>query len=306
MNVAPPYTLVATDLDGTLLRSDGTVGTRTRAALAAAAERGARHIVVTGRSAAWTRPVLAELNYTGLAVCGQGGQVYDADAHRELTSYLLDRNVARRALALIEEVTGPLSLAADRAGAEGAVLAGPGYRPDPLDGLPVVPAGTGLLWAAPVRKFYVQHPELDEDRLHAVASRLAGHLVTTVKAGPGEIEILPLGLSKATGLAHAAGLLGVAGADTIAFGDMPNDASMLAWAGYAVAMGNAHPELKAAADEVAPGHDDEGVAVVLERILGHRADSGPPSRTSRATGRAPEPPASRHGRPAGPVRRPEA
>ncbi|HJP72792.1 MAG TPA: HAD family hydrolase [Pseudonocardiaceae bacterium] len=259
--------LVATDLDGTLLRSDGTVGSRTRAALAAIAARGGQHIVVTGRSVAWTRPVLAGLGYTGLAVCGQGGQVYDAGAHRELTSYVLDRNVARQALTTIAAVTGPLSLAADQAGLDGAVLVGPGYRPDPLDSLPVVPVGAQRLWATPVRKFYVQHPELDEDRLYEVASRLAGHLVTITKAGPGEIEILPLGLSKADGLAYAAGRLGLCGADTIAFGDMPNDVSMLAWAGYGVAMANAHPELKAVADEVAPGNDDEGVAVVLDRIL---------------------------------------
>ena len=261
------FALVATDLDGTLLRPDGTVGARTRAALAAAVARGSRHIVVTGRSVAWTRPLLDGLGYTGLAVCGQGGQVYDAGAHRELTSYPLDRDLARRALAAVEAVTGPLALAADQDGLEGAVLVGPGYHPDPADGLPVVAAGPEELWATPVRKFYVQHPELDEDRLHEVAARVAGHLVSVVKAGPGEIEMVPLGLSKATGLAHAAGLLGLAAADTIAFGDMPNDVPMLAWAGYAVAMGNAHPELKAVADEVAPSNEDEGVAVALERLL---------------------------------------
>jgi hydroxymethylpyrimidine pyrophosphatase-like HAD family hydrolase len=265
--LALPYKLIATDLDGTLLRSDGTVGPRTRAALTSAAARGVRHIVVTGRSAAWTRPVLASLDYRSLAVCGQGGQVYDAATDRELTSFVLDREVAREALAAVEAVTGPLALATDQAGLNGEVLAGPGYRPDPLDGLPVVLADAAQLWAAPLRKVYVQHPDLDEDSLHLVAERVAGHLVTTTKAGPSEIEILPRGLSKATGLAHAAGLLGLTGADTIAFGDMPNDASMLSWAGYAVAMGNAHPELKAVADEVAPGHDDEGVAVVLERIF---------------------------------------
>ncbi|WP_028049622.1 HAD family hydrolase [Cellulomonas sp. URHD0024] len=268
MTSALPYALVATDLDGTLLRSDGTVGARTRAALDGLAARGGQHVVVTGRSVAWTRPVLTALGYTGLAVCGQGGQVYDAGARRELTSYSLDRDVARQALAAIEARTGPLALAADEEGLEGAVLAGPGYRPDPLDGLPVVPTDVNGLWATPVRKFYVQHPRFDENRLHEIASRLAGHLVSIAIAGPGEIEILPLGLSKATGIAHVADLLGRSGADCIAFGDMPNDASLLAWAGYAVAMGNAHPDIKALADEVAPSNDDEGVAAVLERIVG--------------------------------------
>ncbi|BCJ45978.1 hydrolase [Actinoplanes ianthinogenes] len=261
------YALIATDLDGTLLRSDHTIGARTRAALAGAAARGARHIIVTGRSVTWTRTVLDDLGYTGLAVCGQGGQVYDAGAHRQLTSYPLDRDLARRAIAMIETVTGPLRLAADRDGLDGAVLTGPGYRHDPVGNLPVVVTDTAGLWAAPVRKFYVQHPELSEDALREVAARLVGHLVTVTTAGPGEIEILPLGLSKATGLAYAAGLLGVTGPETIAFGDMPNDAPMLAWAGHGVAMGGAHPGLKAIADEVAPGNDDEGVALVLERIL---------------------------------------
>lgn len=264
---APPYALVATDLDGTLLRSDGSVGGRTRAALAAAADRGCRHVVVTGRSVAWTRAVLDELGYRGLAVCGQGGQVYDAAAHRELTSTTLDRAVARRAVAAIEHVTGPLALAADEAGVDGAVLAGPGYVPDPTDGLPVVLVDAARVWAAPLRKLYVQRPGWDEDRLHEVAVRRAGHLVEVTRGGPGEIELLPRGVSKGAGLAHVAARLGLAASDCIAFGDMPNDASMLAWAGWAVAMGNGHPELRAVVDEVAPSNDDDGVAVVLERVL---------------------------------------
>lgn len=73
-----PYKLVATDLDGTLLRPDDTVSERTREALAAATAAGAAHIVVTGRSVAWTRHVLDDLGYEGIAVCGQGAQVYHA------------------------------------------------------------------------------------------------------------------------------------------------------------------------------------------------------------------------------------
>ncbi|MFJ7629336.1 HAD family hydrolase [Streptomyces sp. NPDC097595] len=269
--VRRPFALIATDLDGTLLRSDHTVGPRTRAALALATGRGARHVVVTGRSVAWTRPVLDALDYTGLAVCGQGGQVYDADAHRELTSVTLDRVIAAEAVAKIETEVGPLSLAADLAGLDGQVLTGPGYRHDPVGNLPVVPVGDRAgLWAAPVRKFYVQHRTLDEERLAEAALRAAGHLVGVTKAGPGEVELLPRGLDKSTGLAFVARRLGLTGGDTIAFGDMPNDAPMLAWAGHGVAMAGAHPELLAVADEVAPGHDADGVGVVLQRLYGTR------------------------------------
>lgn len=73
-----PYKLIATDLDGTLLRHDETVSERTRQALAAATAAGAAHIVVTGRAVPWTRHILDALDYKGLAVCGQGGQVYHA------------------------------------------------------------------------------------------------------------------------------------------------------------------------------------------------------------------------------------
>ncbi len=51
----------------------------------------------------------------------------------------------------------------------------------------------------------------------------------------------------------------------VAFGDMPNDLPMLAWAGHAVGMANAHPEVLAAVDEVTASNDDDGVAQVLER-----------------------------------------
>lgn len=143
---ARPFDLVATDLDGTLLRSDHTVSERTRRALAAAAAAGAVHIVVTGRSAAWTRPTLDAIGYTGLAVCGQGAQVYDAGAHRELTSVTLDRQLARLALAKIEAETGPLLVAVGQDGLDGDFLAGPGYRVHDED--PVTRCDPADFWAS--------------------------------------------------------------------------------------------------------------------------------------------------------------
>ncbi|WP_327354907.1 HAD family hydrolase [Streptomyces sp. NBC_01304] len=262
-----PYKLVATDLDGTLLRSDDTVSSRTRDALAAACAAGAAHIVVTGRAVPWTRHILDDLGYEGLAVCGQGAQVYHAGEHRLLTSVTLDRQLAGLALAKIEAEVGPLALAASRDGVDGEVLVGPGYRVQEGP-LPVVEfEDTAELWTAPLNKVYVQHPGLSDDALASVVRQVAGDLVGVTMAGAGIVELLPLGLSKATGLSLAARRLGVKAAQTIAFGDMPNDIPMFGWAAHGVAMANAHDELKAVADEVTASNEEDGIAVVLERLL---------------------------------------
>ncbi|MFI5521999.1 HAD family hydrolase [Streptomyces platensis] len=261
-----PYKLIATDLDGTLLRADETVSERTRRALAAATAAGAAHIVVTGRAVPWTRHILDALDYKGLAVCGQGGQVYHAGEHRLLTSVTLDRRLAGLALAKIEAEVGALYLAASRDGLAGEVLVGPGYRVQegPLPN--VLMDDPGDLWTAPINKVYIQHPTLDDDALALAARQVAGDLVGVTVAGEGIVELLPLGLSKATGLSLAARRLGVTAKDTIAFGDMPNDIPMFGWAAHGVAMANAHDELKAVADEFTASHEDDGVAVVLERL----------------------------------------
>nr|WP_229711855.1 HAD family hydrolase [Streptomyces daqingensis] len=259
--------MIATDLDGTLLRSDQTVSPRTRDALTSAAARGAAHIVVTGRAVPWTKHILDDLGYDGLAVCGQGAQVYDAGAHRLLTSMTLDRQLAQVALAKIEAETGPLAVAASRDGLDGEVVVGPGFRV--LEGpLPVVKCtDPGELWAEPLSKLYLQHPVLRDDELAEAARTAAGGLVSITMSGEDIVELLPLGLSKAKGLSMAARRLGVSAQETIAFGDMPNDIPMLGWASRGVAMANAHPELHAAADEVTLSNDADGIAVVLERLF---------------------------------------
>jgi Cof subfamily protein (haloacid dehalogenase superfamily) len=264
---ALPYRLIATDLDGTLLRDDGSVSERTRAALAAATAAGAAHIIVTGRAVPWTRHILDSLGYEGLAVCAQGAQVYHAGEHRLLTSVTLDRRLAALALAKIETETGPLALAASRDGLDGEVLVSPDYRTNEGP-LPVSRfEHRDELWSAPINKVYIQHPELSDDALAEIARQSVGNLVDVVMAGEDVVEILPLGLSKATGLSLAARRLKLKAADTIAFGDMPNDIPMFGWAAHGVAMANAHDSLKTVANEVTTSNEDDGIAVVLEQLL---------------------------------------
>ncbi|WP_329565747.1 HAD family hydrolase [Kitasatospora sp. NBC_01266] len=269
MTAGLPYRLIATDLDGTLLTPAETVSDRTRAALAAATAAGAVHIVVTGRAAGWARPVLDEIGYTGIAVCGQGAQVYDAGAHKLLTSMTLDRRVGRLALDKLEAELGPLAVAAVQDGLASAGLAFGPYRLETASDFSLRQVlGRDELFAEPISKLFLQHPELTDDQLTAAARRIVGDLVGVTLAGPGIIELLPLGLSKATGLAVAARRLGLRAADTIAFGDMPNDLPMFQWAAHGVAMANAHQELLAVADEVTASNAEDGVAAVLERLYG--------------------------------------
>ncbi|MEU2150469.1 MULTISPECIES: HAD family hydrolase [Streptomyces albovinaceus subgroup] len=279
MLTTPAYALVATDLDGTLLRPDDTVSARSRAALGLAAASGARHLIVTGRPVPGIRALLADLAYTGLVVCGQGTQLYDADAARLLRSVTLDREAADTALGKIEAEVGTVFAAVDQDGVDGVTLIEAGYRmPNPT--LPAQRVNSReALWERPVIKVLVRHPALGDDELTAVARGAVGDLATVTMAGPGTVELAPRGVDKGTGLAAAAELLGIGAERTVAFGDMPNDLPMFAGSGLRVAMGNAHPELRAAADEVTLSNAEDGVAVVLERLFGTGGASSrtPPS-----------------------------
>ncbi|UED85242.1 HAD family hydrolase [Streptomyces profundus] len=269
-----PYRLIATDLDGTLLRRDKTVSPRTRDALRTAQAAGAHHVVATGRSVAWTRDILTDLGYRGLAVCGQGAQLYHAGEQRLLTSVTLDRALAQTVVAKLEAALGPLGVAANRDGMTGDVVLderfhdkpGRGFREDP-DGAPWQVDDRAVLFAEPLIKLYLRHPTLGDDALAAAALAEVGDLVSLTVSGEDLVEVLPHGLTKARGLSLAARRLGTRAAETIAFGDMPNDVAMLNWAAHGVAMANAHPAVKEIADEVTAGNDAEGVALVLERLL---------------------------------------
>ncbi|WP_406198644.1 MULTISPECIES: HAD family hydrolase [unclassified Streptomyces] len=261
------YSLIATDLDGTLLRGDDTLSDRSLDALAQAAAAGAQHLVVTGRPAPRVRPLLDVLGSRGLAVCGQGAQVYDAGADCLLWSITLDRELAETALGKIEAEVGQVYAAVDQDGVDGLTLIEPGYlMPHPT--LPAVRVRhRDDLWCEPISKVLLRHPTLSDDELAATARSVVGSLATVTMSGPGTVELQPCGVTKATGLALAAEHLGLGAHETIAFGDMPNDIPMFDWAARGVAMANAHPELKAVADEITLSNEDDGIAVVLERLF---------------------------------------
>ena len=112
------------------------------------------------------------------------------------------------------------------------------------------------------------HRDLPPEEFWGRVEELVGHLVTTTWSSSfALVEISAVGVTKATTLATLAAELGIGPDEVIAFGDMPNDLPLLGWAGTSYAMANAHADVLALADHVAPPNDEDGVAAVLTEVF---------------------------------------
>jgi hypothetical protein len=261
--------LVATDLDGTLLRPDGSVSRRTAAALQAAEAAGVV-VMVTGRPPRWLAPVAEQIGHTGVAVCANGAVVYDLHAERVVETFAISREVVLEVVAAVRAAVPEVAFAVEDVdlgyGREEA------YVRRPVAGAPpeeVRVASLEDLVDGTIVKLLVRHEGMDSDRLLAAAREVAGELAElTHSSSSGLLEISATGVTKASTLARLAAEHGVDATEVVAFGDMPNDLPMLVWAGTAYGMANAHPDVLAAVDHVAPPNSADGVAVVLESLLG--------------------------------------
>jgi hydroxymethylpyrimidine pyrophosphatase-like HAD family hydrolase len=103
--------------------------------------------------------------------------------------------------------------------------------------------------------------------LDVVGRALPAGTAVTYSGGAGMLEVHAAGVSKVVTLSALCAGWGVPAAQVAAFGDMPNDLPMLRWAGRAVAVANAHPSVLAIAHEVTASNDDDGVALVLTRLV---------------------------------------
>ena len=264
--------LIATDLDGTLVRSDDKVSEYTCAVLDRVKAAGIRIVGATGRGPRLTELVRFDIPAADYLVMGGGGRVVDI-SDPELPIVLMDERldgtVLADLLATLEREVGTLSVLIEAGDGHDAPLWG---DPDPNWRYPdVVEARVRAeCLAGPVIKGFARHPTRDVDELLAIARGLVSPSVATItQAGLGYLEICPPGVDKATGLAVVATALGVDPADVLVFGDMPNDLPMFRWAGFGrVAVANAHPAVRALADEITLSNDEDGVAVYLDALLG--------------------------------------
>ncbi|UBU13620.1 HAD family hydrolase [Nonomuraea gerenzanensis] len=263
MQSLPAPRLVATDLDGTALRTDGTVSPRTVAAFGKVEESGAVLAFVTGRPPRWMGGVAAAVRHRGLAICANGALIYDLHTERIVESHLI-------AVEVLEEVVAQLRANVSELVFSVEYEAGFAHESDFLLGGLDRHQGRVLLdsvTAQPCAKLLALHPAMGADELQAVVEELVGHLVTaTHSSRRGLIEMSAQGVTKASALAAFAAEHGIKDTQTVAFGDMPNDLPMLSWAGTSYAVANAHPDVLAAVDHVTATNDEDGVARVIEEL----------------------------------------
>lgn len=266
MNVRPR--LIATDLDGTIVHHDGSVSERTLAAFEAASALGIRIVFVTGRPPRWMGEVADATGHRGIGICANGAYLYDMHTEQVLETHAIEAAVASDAVRRVREALPHAAFGIE-------TLAGfahepeylPRWDPDPLLGVgPIEEFMEGS-----IAKVLVRDDRVTGDVMLSAASPVLEGVVEVTHSDVNDslLELSALGVNKGTALARLAADWGIEQHEVVAFGDMPNDVEMLRWAGRGYAVGNAHAHALEAADEHAPSIYDDGVALVIERLLRH-------------------------------------
>jgi hydroxymethylpyrimidine pyrophosphatase-like HAD family hydrolase len=258
--------LLALDLDGTLLGSDGFVSRRTVAALEAARTAGWWIAIATGRPSVFAAPVVHQIGGAVThVVAANGGEVLAANGtplHRSTMPIAHAQNLVETIRSAIPATR--FALVSDveptyEAGFE-LLMPVPMFPGRLVDDVLTV---RGEL----VLRLSAFHDELGAHGLLAAIPPLLADPSLIAHAGIDAVDLLAEPTDKATGLAMLCSQLGLHAADVVAFGDNRNDHEMLEWAGLGVAMGNADESTQLVANEITLSNDDDGVAVVIERLL---------------------------------------
>jgi Cof subfamily protein (haloacid dehalogenase superfamily) len=267
--------MVASDLDGTLLRSDNTISPRSLAALRSAEAAGLLVAFVTGRPPRWLHEIADATGHTGVAVAANGAVLYDMHRDEMLAVHYLEPDVLAALAADLRAAFPSVTFAVEYGDGFGAE---PEYthdwainpRTDRL-GRPVPPPVVASLDEIVQRrgvKLLAKERGRDVDEFLASAeTMLAGRATVTHSSRHGLLEIAAPRVTKASGLAELAQSHGVTPDEVVAIGDMPNDVPMLQWAGRSFAVANAHPAARAAADAVVGSNDEDAVAALIESLL---------------------------------------
>ncbi|MBW4040594.1 MAG: HAD family phosphatase [Acidobacteria bacterium] len=258
--------LVATDLDGTLLRSNGSVSARTARALRELDRRGTPVVFVTARPIRWVQDLAGHVGAGGWVVCSNGAVLLDLHRSEVVVARTMSATTARQAVAAIRTAAPAAGFALE--GLHGfAKEDGFIERTPAPPGSPIGPIES-LIRDDDVLKLMSRHETIAPDDFRALVAAAAPGVEVTASDRSGLVELSAAGVTKASTLALVCERLGVRPWEVVAFGDMPNDVPMLAWAGRSFAMAEAHPSVVAIASDRAAGNDEDGVARALEMLFG--------------------------------------
>lgn len=260
--------LVVCDLDGTFLNSTGDVSAHTKEVVDALARAQWPLVLATARSLNQTLPLIEQLQNPPSVVCGNGSITYDAGNQ----TIISQRSISNAdVFSVINSTRGIFS--GSRFGLEGAFNF---ILEDSFELDEAISAG-----CVRVRDILASSVDFDigkiivqlqgDARLYYpdLHDKLSADVEVTASC-ESFCEVTAKGTSKATAVKDVADSMGFSSENVLAFGDMPNDASMLAWAGTGVAMGNAHPDVLKVAAETTLSNDDDGVAHFLNKLLTRR------------------------------------
>ena len=244
--------------------ADGRVSARTAEVLAAVDALGVPVVFVTARPLRWMGDIWPYVGRHGLGIVSNGAILYDAAAGRVVDIRGIEPEVGVPLLADLAAALPRAGLGLEYAsGLHRNVL----FECEEVPDLSTVSDLCGP-WQGPVAKMLVKDYSIPPEELRAVTEEIVGTRATPTWSVPGLVEISAAGVTKGWRLREVCGSLGVAEADVVAFGDMPNDLEMLRWAGTSYAMANGHSSVRAAATPVAPANDQDGVASVLSDLYG--------------------------------------
>ena len=258
---------LACDLDRTLIDEDAVLRPRTLAAIRAARVRGLRVLIATGRMFRSVRRYVHEAGISDPVVCYQGAVVADPATGRFLRHEPIPLEVAKETIAAIEaEGYSPNCYVDDELYV--ARVTPEARRYADFQQLAIHPVGdlVGWLSAPPTKLVAIGDPEALDGLEARMKAAFDGRLYVS-KSLPYFLEFASPNVTKGSGMAFLAEHLGIPAERTVAFGDGENDVELLEWAGYAVAVANAHRRVLELADFVCPPAAEEGVAQVIEALL---------------------------------------
>jgi hypothetical protein len=240
---------------------------RTRAAIAAIRAAGIHFVLVTGRMFQAVRPYALEAGLDDPVVCYQGAVVAEPVSGRWLRHIPIPLELARKTIAAVNEEGFGLNCYVDDE-LYVAEVTPEARRYADFQHLQLHAVGDLLEWLQepPTKLVVIDDPVVLDGLKQRMLARFDGRLYIS-KSLPYFLEFASPDVTKAAGLDFLSEHLGFTWEGTVAFGDGENDVELIEWAGYGVAVANAHERVKEAADFVCPPVDEEGVAQVLEAFL---------------------------------------